>query len=142
MTPATVRVSMPPKRAMPWSSWTTKSPGRTSKKVVRRVPAAKRCSRRRRAEQRALVDHGQLQVGGHEALAQGRREEVEARGGLAAAGQQLAAHDLGLQAAQPEGGALRLALVAEDDEDAVAVAHQAQQVTLGAGDVARRELRP
>ena len=97
---------------------------------------------RRGAQQRALVDHGQLQSGGHEALAQGGGEEVEARGGLTAAGQPLAAHDLGAQGAKPVRGALRLALVAEGDEDAVAVAHQAREVALGAGEVAGRELRP
>ena len=97
---------------------------------------------RRGAQQRALVDHGQLEIGGDEALAQRRREEVEARGGLAAAGELLRAHHLGAQVAQAVGGALRLAGVAEDDEDAVAVVDQAHEVALGAGDVARRELRP
>ena len=97
---------------------------------------------RRRADQRALVDDGELEVLGDEAVAQRRGDEVEPGPGLAEPGQLLRRHDLGGDVAQPVRGALGLALVAEDDEHAVVVVDQADEVALGAAEVARRELRP
>ena len=97
---------------------------------------------RRGADQRAFVDDGELEVLGDEALAQRRGDEVQPGARLAAVRQLLRRHDLGREVAQPVGGALGLALVAEDDEHAVVVVDQAHEVALRAADVARRELRP
>ncbi len=93
-------------------------------------------------QQGALADHGELEIGGHKALAQRSRNEVQAGPRLATPRQLLRRDDLRRQVAQPIGGALRLALVAEHHEHAVVVTHEAQQVALGAGEVASCELRP
>ena len=55
MTPATVRVSKPAKRAMPWSSWTTMSPARSSaneRSTPRRPTAGRAAAPRRRWKSR------------------------------------------------------------------------------------------
>ena len=76
MTPATVFVSKPAKRAMPWSSWTTMSPVRRSaneRSAPRRrarVVAAAGALLAAAAEQPVLGQDGELQPGGDEAVAQ------------------------------------------------------------------------
>jgi len=96
---------------------------------------------RRTAQQRALGHDGELELGREEALAQRRGDEVEAGRGGAVPLELLGREDLGREVTQPVGRALGLTLVAEDDEDAVAVAHQTHEVALGAGEVAGGELR-
>ena len=97
---------------------------------------------RRRADECPLVDDDELETLSHEAVAQRRGEEVEAGARLAEPGHLLRRDHLGRDVAQPVRGALGLALVAEDDEHAVVVVDQADEVALGAPEIARRELRP
>ena len=83
MTPATVFVSKPAKRARPWSSWTTMSPVRRS--ANERSAPARGAGRvwpalgAAAAEQAVLGDDRELQAGGDEAVAQRRLGERELR---------------------------------------------------------------
>ena len=80
MTPATVRVSKPAKRAMPWSSWTTKSPVRRSanERSAPRRPTAGARGDAAAVEEAVVGDHRESQRRRDEALAQRRLRERQA----------------------------------------------------------------
>ena len=108
MTPATVFVSKPAKRARPWSSCTTMSPVRRSaneRSAPRPRPALLRAAGAAAAEQPVLGDDGELKPGGDEAVAQAGLGEGEA-------GRRPAPFiQSDLQAGEVVGGALALAAV-------------------------------
>ena len=73
MTPATVLVSKPAKRAMPWSSWTTMSPVRRSAKRAQQRRGRARVGRVARlaaVDQPVLGERRELEARGDEAVAQ------------------------------------------------------------------------
>ena len=78
--PPTVLVSKPAKRATPWSSWTTWSPVRRSVKLRSRPRPLRvgRVGRLAPVDQPVLGDHGELEAGRDEAVAQVGLVEHEA----------------------------------------------------------------
>ena len=136
MTPATVLVSKPAKRAMPWSSWTTMSPVRRSVKQRSR-PRPLRVGRVRRlaaVDQAVLGEGGELEAGGDEAVAQVGLGEDQAGG---------AAVEVGLQAREVVGGALGGAALRPGDDGRVAGAGELLQLGLGLLErCGRRSRRP
>jgi hypothetical protein len=86
------------------------------------------------AQQAVLGDHGQLELGGEEALAQARVREQHRRVG----GRGLAVQEGRVHPVEVELGALGLAAASPGDDRAVAGAHQLLELRLGLAQRARR----
>ena len=124
MTPATVLVSKPAKRATPWSSWTTMSPVRRSAKRAQQAAASSRGARRRLAavDEAVLGEGGELEGGRDEPVAQVGLGEDQAGG---------AAVQVGPQAREVVGGALGRASLRPGDDGRVAGAGELLELGLG-----------
>ena len=134
MTPATVLVSKPAKRARPWSSWTTMSPVRRSANER----SSPRPAPRRPLGAPAAVDQPVL----------GDRRELQRRADEAVAEVGLGEHEPAVlrlparpQPLQVVGGALALAALRPRDERRVARARELLELRLGLVERAGGELR-
>ena len=145
MTPATVFVSKPAKRAMPWSSWTTMSPVRRSanERSAPRRPAPKSRpgarSWRRRRNRRCS---GRIASFRPAAMKPSRRLTCAKRSGFSSSQPAVALpQPRGLQPREVVRRALALAALRPRDDGAVARAHELLELGLGLLQRARGEVR-
>ncbi len=153
MTPATVRVSKPAKRATPWSSWTTTSPVRSSVKersAPRRGPPSSpptpppRSARRRRSSRcsgkTASFSEGATKPSRSEAAAK-RRDASNGAGAHVHPGSAGVGQPGGVQAREVVRRPLPLPAAGKRDHGAVARAHQLLQLRLRLRQRARGDVR-
>ena len=134
MTPATVFVSKPAKRARPWSSWTTMSP-------VRRSANERSSPRPRRVGRSARPRRWISRCSGIAASFSGGADEAVAQVGLGEHEPAVLRLPARPQALQVVGGALALAALRPGDERRVARARELLELGLGLVERAGGELR-
>ena len=139
MIPATSRVSKPSSLPMPWSSWTTWSPVRSSAKDWSARPAGCGAAAGAAAEDLRVGEQREPEVAPDEAAARVGDCEQELR----LVGQLLALVDQpGVDAAQQILRAQRFALVRERDDGSQAAADERAELVLGFGEAARGDRGP
>ena len=137
--PATSRVSKPSSLPMPWSSWTTWSPVRSSAKDWSARPGGCGAAAGAAAEDLRVGEQGEPELAPDEAAARVGDGEQELRlvGQLVALVEQP-----GVDAAQQVLRAQRFALVREGDDGAQAAADERAELVLGFGEAARGDRGP